>query len=197
MCLESPQSACQTSTELCDPAVPPESPGVLGSPGSSGPPGPPAPPEAPGAGDDDNTRSPEHDGAGSGTARAAVGQERPRILVADDDDDFREIVVEILAMAGWQPLQATSGQQALDMVTREQPDVLLIDQRMPGLRGDQVIGRLRANNQHLPIVLVTAAKNVDEIARALGIRFYLQKPVGLAQLKATIRQAMDGHADTV
>lgn len=191
MGLESPQPACKASTELCDPAVPPESPGPPGAPGPPGPSGPS------GAGDGDGARSPGHDGAGSGTARAAVGQERRRILVADDDDDFREIVVEILAMAGWQPLQATSGQQALDMVAREQPDVLLIDQRMPGLRGDQVIGHLRANNQHLPIVLVTAAKNVDEIARALGIRFYLQKPVGLAQLKATIRQAMDCHADTM
>lgn len=113
-----------------------------------------------------------------------------RILVVDDDDDFREIVVEILAMAGWQPLQAATGQEALDLVAREQPDLIVLDQRMPGLCGDEVIRRLRACHPGLPVVLVTAAKDVAQIARSVNVRFYLQKPIGIAELKSMIAQAM-------
>lgn len=126
-------------------------------------------------------------------ARARNGDgdvEANRILVADDDDDFREIVIEILAMAGWRTLQAATGLAALDMVAREQPDIIMLDQRMPGLCGDEVIRHLRARNHRMPIVLVTAASDVAELARSLDLEFYLQKPVGIAQLESVLRTAL-------
>ena len=130
--------------------------------------------------------------------RAEDGDDRAamRILVVDDDDDFREIVVEILARAGWSTLQAATGQVALDMVAREQPDIIMLDQRMPGLCGDEVIRRLRASDHRLPIVLVTAANDVAEIARSLDVEFYVQKPVGVAQLEGILREAVTRGAST-
>jgi CheY-like chemotaxis protein len=81
------------------------------------------------------------------------------ILIVDDEDDARAIAVLALQLkTDWILLQATSGQQALDIAAAYQPDLILLDMMMPELDGKATLCKLKENpkTQHLPIILVTA-----------------------------------------
>jgi CheY-like chemotaxis protein len=81
------------------------------------------------------------------------------ILIVDDEDDARAIAVLALQMkTDWKLLQASSGQQALDLAAVEQPDLILLDVMMPDMDGRATLSKLKENSQTqaLPVILVTA-----------------------------------------
>ncbi len=82
-----------------------------------------------------------------------------RVLIVDDEEDVRAIAKLGLEMgANWQVLTASSGQEALLVAARHQPDVILLDLMMPDLDGRATLQRLKANpaTQQIPVILVTA-----------------------------------------
>jgi CheY-like chemotaxis protein len=97
--------------------------------------------------------------------------EGQRVLVADDDPAVAELVRQLLGEEGWQISAAADGQQALDQIARQQPDLLLLDLLMPGMDGFEVLRRLRGQPQtaELPVVVITAkdlsAAERDELRR--------------------------------
>jgi len=109
------------------------------------------------------------------------------IVIAEDDEDIRAILTEVLEGEGYRVLDASDGEAALDLVERTQPDLLLTDNMMPGLRGVELIARLYARQeQPLPIILLSAAPpgNVPTPAR------FLAKPFDLAQLLGLVRSLL-------
>lgn len=123
--------------------------------------------------------------SGHGTPQ---GQRRPRVLLADDSDEFRTIVAELLEELGYEVIQATDGEAALAGVRQHAPDVVLLDQRMPGLTGVEVAVRLREQGLAAPIVLVSAALDVRDLSRKAGISNFLQKPFGVEDLEELLRR---------
>lgn len=115
-----------------------------------------------------------------------------KVLVADDDDEFREALVEIIAAEGWHVWQARNGEEALQHTLELQPDVLVLDHRMPALTGAEVVERLRAENIQTPVVFVTAAHEIAEIASSVGVRCHLRKPFGFDELAEVLRRAAQG-----
>lgn len=113
------------------------------------------------------------------------------ILVADDDDEMREMISEVLIEEnGWHVLQARNGEEALRMALSEQPHALILDQRMPGLTGIEVIHALRSEGVSFPVVLITAVREVRELAESHGIEHFLMKPFGYDQLTALVTKAL-------
>ena len=112
-----------------------------------------------------------------------------RILVVDDDRAVRDSLRRSLAFNGYQVELATDGQQALDAITTERPDALVLDVMMPRLDGLEVCRRLRSAGDDLPVLVLTAREAVSDRVAGLdaGADDYLAKPFALEELLARLR----------
>ena len=90
------------------------------------------------------------------------------ILVADDDDSILRVVTMMLSTKGIRVLTADDGEQALERATKQLPDAILLDIRMPKLDGFQVLEKLRANpvTAHIPVAFFTADKDFGDFRKA-------------------------------
>jgi len=103
----------------------------------------------------------------------------PLVLIVDDAVDNREGYVQYLQFCGFRTAEAATGPGALDEARRTQPDVILLDMRLPGLDGAEVTRRLRASGfEQTPIIALSACVTQSDIAVALesGCDAFLAKP---------------------
>ena len=102
-----------------------------------------------------------------------------RILVVDDVPDARHLLARVLRYAGHEPQVAANGQEALDRVNAERPDLILLDVSMPGMSGFEVLEELRDRGElpDLPVIMLTAISDSPSRQRAmrLGARDYFVK----------------------
>ena len=110
-----------------------------------------------------------------------AGTPRRKVLVVDDDPSWRSILVLELEELGYEALQAADGAEALRILAETECSVVLLDLRMPGLDGHEVIARLPPQGPR--VVLLTAA-GMDEVQPALaaGPHYYLPKTAGRDKL---------------
>jgi DNA-binding response OmpR family regulator len=139
--------------------------------------------------DGDGRAPPPVDGHADGQ-RPCPPPEDPTILIADDDDDVRESLVDIIHTAGWHAVAARDGEEALSQVRAAEPHAVVIDYRMPGMSGAEVIRTLREEKVQVPVILITAASEIEELAREAGVRCFLCKPFGTEELIAVLRRAL-------
>ena len=113
------------------------------------------------------------------------------ILVADDDASMRAVLSDILSAEGFRVLQAGDGNQALELINQDQPDVILLDIRMPRMDGLAAIRRIKGDSllKHIPVVIVTGLDDTRARLEALGLGAddFLLKPVHMAELQARVR----------
>jgi adenylate cyclase len=118
----------------------------------------------------------------------------PRILIADDNPNNRDILQARLAVHGYEILTAVDGQEALEMAKEAQPDLLLLDVMMPKIDGLEVCRRLKADTSlpFMPVIMVTAKTDSKDIVAGLeaGGDEYLTKPVDHAALVARIKSML-------
>lgn len=117
-----------------------------------------------------------------------------RILVVDDTPMNVKLLVDILTVRGYAVTTATSGQEALESIEKEPPDLVLLDVMMPGMNGYEVCQTVRANPKTalLPVVLVTALDAKEERVKGLdaGADDFLSKPVNQPELLARVRSLL-------
>jgi EAL domain-containing protein (putative c-di-GMP-specific phosphodiesterase class I) len=118
--------------------------------------------------------------------------EEGRVLVVDDEVALGELFATILDEAGWKVDIAHSGSEALDLLSRQQYDVVLSDIDMPGMSGLQLLQAVRTRDLDLPVLLVTGHPQLESAVQALeqGALRYLLKPVALD----TLTEAVGGAA---
>ena len=127
-----------------------------------------------------------------------------RVLVVDDDAAIRSTLARSLGAEGYAVDVAADGRDALKVARDRTPDLVVLDLMLPGLTGLDVCRRLRAAEQHLPIVLLTARDAVADRVKGLeaGADDYLVKPFAFEELLARVRvclrrreaMARTGHA---
>ncbi|WP_224242427.1 response regulator transcription factor [Hyalangium gracile] len=98
------------------------------------------------------------------------------VLVADDDDELRDTLVELLRLEGFHVLEAGNGQEAIEQVFEHRPHVLLLDHRMPLMTGAEVCRRLREKGASIHIIFITAAREGAAMAQELDVFHFLPKP---------------------
>ncbi len=116
------------------------------------------------------------------------------ILVVDDEPDLRVIVRTFLEREGHSVVEADSGEAALAMLARKDPDLVLLDLRMPGIDGWQVLDELGVERlEALPVVILSANVDGSSARRAeeLGCRGYLSKPFTRVELAALVAEAIE------
>ncbi len=129
------------------------------------------------------------------TARSVL-HDRPRVLVVDDDTITRMLVKLLLEREKYEVLEATNGRDAVEIATRERPDLLLIDLNMPEMDGYEAIGNLRKDLSlaMLPIVVLTSEEGpgIERRVLELGADDYMLKPfdpdVLLSRVNAVFRR---------
>ncbi|QIR39971.1 response regulator [Tolypothrix sp. PCC 7910] len=114
-----------------------------------------------------------------------------KLVIADDDTDSRTMLAFLLEQEGWEVREAKDGKEALEQVLAQQPDLLILDNRMPELTGAEVYQNLQARGINLAVVLVTAYNQVDELASSLGISYFVNKPYDITKLLTTIESAYE------
>ncbi len=131
-------------------------------------------------------------GLSAGLPAPEAAANRPlRILIADDHADLRLLVHRVLLKGGHEVLEAASGAEALDLIERHRPDLVLLDLKMPPPGGLAVLQSLRSREETraLPVIVLTG-EGTEESARIcfeFGATDFLDKPFSLPQLDARIR----------
>ena len=116
-----------------------------------------------------------------------------RILVIDDEDVIRMLVVEILESAGYDVMSAESAERALTLLEKADFDLVVSDVVMPGLSGLELLEAVRARRASLPVVLVTGAGTYDTLSQALtrGAAGLVTKPFAHHELQSAVADALE------
>ena len=116
---------------------------------------------------------------------------RPRVLVADDEDDVRDLVSYRLSRSGYEVLEARDGAAALQIAVEQAPALAVLDVMMPKLDGYELTRRLRADpaTSGIPVLLLTARTQEADVSRGFeaGADDYLKKPFSPDELVARVR----------
>jgi DNA-binding response OmpR family regulator len=116
-----------------------------------------------------------------------VNRALAKILIVEDDENLAGVLAGDLKLAGYEVLNAKTGLSALEIATREQPDVVLLDLGLPDLDGLEVARQLRADNAPV-IIAVTARVSISDRVDGLyaGADDYITKPFALEELRARL-----------
>jgi DNA-binding response OmpR family regulator len=117
-----------------------------------------------------------------------------KILVAEDEPDIRGLIVFSLQYAGFEVVEAVNGEDAVQKATKETPDLILLDVRMPKMTGYQACAALKAqaSTKHIPVVFLSARGQEAEIKRGLelGAEEYILKPFAPDELYRRVQSIL-------
>jgi two-component system nitrogen regulation response regulator NtrX len=118
---------------------------------------------------------------------------KPRLLVIDDEAAIRDSLRMILEYEGYDVIGAPSGQEGISLFERESPDMVFLDIKMPGMDGMEVLGRIKALNDQVPVVIISGHGTVATAVEAtkLGAFDFIEKPLASERILLIIRNGLD------
>lgn len=111
-----------------------------------------------------------------------------KILVVDDEVKACKLLKRFLELNGYEVIISNNGEDAIEKVKNEKPDAMLLDIRMPGMEGTEVLKRVRGFDRDIGIIMVTAVKD-DSVGKAVlrsGADEYITKPIDFNYLETSI-----------
>jgi len=124
-------------------------------------------------------------------ARSRAGERL--VLVVDDDPDILQTLGLCLSSEGYRVLMAANGKEALDILDREHPSVILLDLMMPVMDGWQFVAELEHRGwRDMPLLILSADRSVQGHAKQLRANAHLAKPFDLDELLGKVQQLMGG-----
>ncbi|APX88577.1 phosphate regulon transcriptional regulatory protein PhoB [Brevirhabdus pacifica] len=124
----------------------------------------------------------------------SANPDQPLILVVEDEDAQREVLVYNLTAEGYRVIAAADGDQAMERIAEETPDLLVLDWMMPGLSGIEICRRLKTREAtaNMPIIMLSARSEEADRVRGLetGADDYVVKPFSVAELLARVRASL-------
>ena len=117
-----------------------------------------------------------------------------KVLIVDDQSGIRRLLTEYFKHEGWRPVEATNGREALDLLP-ENPDVILLDIKMPVMDGIDCLTELRQTHPNLPVIVMTAYGELGVMQQAedLGISAKVLKPFDVVALRDMVQQVYTQH----
>jgi DNA-binding response OmpR family regulator len=121
---------------------------------------------------------------------------KSNILIVDDEPVTRKSLTDILRLEGYNVTSAPNGQAALEYVRTHQVDLMVVDLRMPGMDGLEVVQVVNQLAPDTEVVLLTAYASTETAIQALRLRIhdYLQKPAPPAQIVSSVKKGLDRRA---
>jgi DNA-binding NtrC family response regulator len=114
-----------------------------------------------------------------------------KVLLVDDEREFVQTLSERLLMRDMGSAVAYDGESALELIKEDEPEVMILDLRMPGIDGIEVLRRVKKTNPDIEVIILTGhGSEADrQICMDFGAFAYLQKPVNIDELSETIKRA--------
>jgi two-component system nitrogen regulation response regulator GlnG len=119
-----------------------------------------------------------------------------KVLIVDDLEDARWVLSNLILLAGFTPVVAASGEEALACIRQEAPEVVLLDVGLPDMDGFEVLARAKAHDKTLSVIMVTANGKTHDAVRAIraGAYDYVAKPFNNEDIVLTVRRALEEKA---
>ncbi len=118
-----------------------------------------------------------------------------RVLIVEDNEKNMKLVRDVLQATGYRTLEATTGEEAVELALSQAPALVLMDVQLPGIDGVEALERLRRNERtaSIPVLALTAQAMSGDHERFLEAGFdgYLAKPVDVGELIETVREHCD------
>lgn len=119
-----------------------------------------------------------------------------KILIVDDQYGIRVLLHEVFQKEGYQTFQAANGFQALDIVKKDCPDLVILDMKIPGMDGIEILKHVKEINQEIKVILMTAYGELDMIqeAKELGALMHFAKPFDIDEIRSAVRKEITVQA---
>jgi two-component system, response regulator, stage 0 sporulation protein F len=113
-----------------------------------------------------------------------------KILIVDDQYGIRILLNEVFQKEGYKTFQAANGVQAIDIVQKHSPDLVLLDMKIPGMDGIEILKRLKKIDPEIRVIIMTAYGELDMIqeAKDLGAITHFAKPFDIDEIREAVRK---------
>ena len=113
-----------------------------------------------------------------------------KILIVDDQYGIRILLTEVLQKEGYTTFQAANGFQAIDITKEQAPDLVLLDMKIPGMDGIEILKRLKQHDETIKVIIMTAYGELDMIqeAKDLGALTHIAKPFDIDEIRKVVRE---------
>jgi CheY-like chemotaxis protein len=126
-----------------------------------------------------------------------VVQSAKKILLVEDNNEVRELLALFMKRLGYKVVEAATGLEAIDRASTVQPDLIMMDLRLPAMNGAETTARLKANpsTRDIPLLVITAsgAGMVTQSALAAGAAEILHKPIDVTTLSNVLRRYLSAR----
>lgn len=115
-----------------------------------------------------------------------------KILIVDDQYGIRILLNEVFQREGYETFQAANGESALKIVKEEQPDLILLDMKIPGMDGIEILRHVREIDQQTKVIIMTAYGELDMIQQAkdLGAMSHFAKPFDIDEIRDAVQSVV-------
>lgn len=116
-----------------------------------------------------------------------------KIMIVDDQPGIRMLLEEVFSTEGFTTLSAGTGQEALDIFKNERPELVLLDMKIPGMDGIEILKRMKRECKGAQVVMMTAYGELDliEEAKNWGAVCHFTKPFDVFELRETVKNLLD------
>lgn len=120
-----------------------------------------------------------------------------KILIVDDQFGIRILLNEVFQKEGYNTFQAANGLQALDIVQKHDPDLVLLDMKIPGMDGIEILKRMKELEPDIRVIIMTAYGELDMIqeAKNLGAITHFSKPFDIDDIRAAVKNNLPQKAN--
>ncbi|MCC3378037.1 response regulator [Paenibacillus farraposensis] len=120
--------------------------------------------------------------------------EKKKVLIVDDQNGIRILLMEVFGSEGYETFQAANGKIALEIVEKEPPDLVLLDMKIPGMDGLEILKHLKAMHPDIKVIMMTAYGELDMIKEAteLGALMHFTKPFDIDEMRIAVNKQLRG-----
>lgn len=114
---------------------------------------------------------------------------KQKILIVDDQYGIRILLNEVFQKEGYDTFQAANGAQAIEIAKKESPDLVILDMKIPGMDGIEILKRLKKIDQDISVIIMTAYGELDMIqeAKNLGALDHFTKPFDIDEIRKAVK----------
>lgn len=115
-----------------------------------------------------------------------------KVLIVDDQNGIRVLLMEVFNNEGYHTFQASNGKLALEIVRTESPDLVLLDMKIPGMDGLEILKHIKQINSDIKVIMMTAYGELDMIKEAtdLGALMHFTKPFDIDELRQAVNNQL-------
>ncbi|WMT41112.1 response regulator [Paenibacillus sp. D2_2] len=119
-----------------------------------------------------------------------------KVLIVDDQNGIRILLMEVFSSEGYMTFQAPNGKIALEIVRTESPDLVLLDMKIPGMDGLEILKHIKEADPEIKVIMMTAYGELDMIKEAteLGALMHFTKPFDIDEIRTAVNMHLKGGA---